>query len=131
MKWVVFEWPKWGSYQCDVPSFCKVWNLMLASSAHLTRTSHHNDQVNIFSTAQAAFNNGLKENGFYNPEQINENGNMHFQPKIVTWGGWEKKMEMSYESSKFISICPRWNNHFWLDWDLFIHETLLSCPMCD
>ena len=55
LKCVVFECPKCTSFQCDVPSFCKVCSLNLASSAHLTRTAHHNNSVDNFIVAQTVF----------------------------------------------------------------------------
>jgi transcription factor Ssl1 len=105
LKCVVFECPKCGSYQCDVPSFCKVCNLMLASSAHLTRTSHHNNPVDIFDVAQNVYFSQAAQtptNG--NHDVLMENGEEHSKLELVTCGGCEKIMEKSFDASKFISI---------------------------
>ena len=129
LKWVVFECPKWGSYQWDVPSFCKVWNLMLASSAHLTRTAQHNNPVENFKSAESLEERLLNLHLEVIPSKEVKNGEPIPAEEIIIWSGCEKKLLK--EDLKYISSCPKCHNMFCLDCDIFIHETLLSCPMWD
>lgn len=77
---------------------------MLASSAHLTRTAHHNNPVDNFEIAQ----------NVYEKYPIFQSTNGHLdQPmgngevaalETIKCSGCEKSMEKSYEASKYISI---------------------------
>lgn len=108
MKCVVYECPRCGALLSDVPSFCKVCNLMLASSAHLTRTAHHNNPVENYDVAQ----NVLYGHKIAAGEYINGNGAPNGETngastELVTCGGCDIQLQKSIEMSKFISICPR------------------------
>ena len=78
---------------------------MMASSAHLTRTSHHNNPVDNFGIAEKEFfTNPKLGGGKAGQDQEMQNGDSQPPKEILRCAGCEKAMEKSYEASKYITV---------------------------
>ncbi|KAN0026533.1 hypothetical protein ACTFIV_007521 [Dictyostelium citrinum] len=106
MKYSGYICPRCGVKSCELPTDCQICNLSLVSSPHLARSYHHLFQVPLFNEV--------------NWKELNKN---------VTCIGCLSSSEKSILSLFF--SCPRCQEIFCLDCDLFIHESLHNCPGCE
>ncbi|ESN96704.1 hypothetical protein HELRODRAFT_185095 [Helobdella robusta] len=95
--------PQCGSKYCDLPVECTVCGLTLASSAHLARSYHHLFPLEAFEEVLAI--NIFKKNRFCHGCQRGLN-----EPNAYR--------------------CKKCTYTFCTDCDIFIHESLHSCPGC-
>lgn len=80
---------------------------MLASSAHLTRTAHHNNPVENFKVVTS-----ILSNEYSNKE--NEESKIKV-PDVIICSGCEKQLDKYSKASKCISVCPRCTSFFCID----------------
>ncbi|KAL6199978.1 hypothetical protein ACLB2K_029760 [Fragaria x ananassa] len=105
--------PRCKARVCELPTECRICGLTLISSPHLARSYHHLfpivpfDEVcmSLFSDQQ----NKLPKACFGCQESLLGPGN---KPGLRV-------------------ACPKCKQHFCLDCDIYIHESLHNCPGCD
>ncbi|XP_072957605.1 general transcription factor IIH subunit 2 [Typha angustifolia] len=104
--------PRCKARVCELPTECQICGLTLVSSPHLARSYHHLfpvapfDEVSIF------------------PSKLNQ--------KIPqTCYGCQQSLVIHGSKSNLHVSCPKCNQHFCLDCDIYIHESLHNCPGCE
>ncbi|XP_078441800.1 general transcription factor II H2 [Wolffia australiana] len=105
--------PRCFARVCELPTECNICGLTLVSSPHLARSYHHLfpvlpfDEVSV-GPPQSAFKKSVKT-CFGCQQDISDFGN---KPSLYV-------------------CCPSCKQHFCLDCDIYIHESLHNCPGCE
>ncbi|RZF36005.1 hypothetical protein LSTR_LSTR005821 [Laodelphax striatellus] len=99
--------PQCRSNYCQLPAECRVCGLTLISAPHLARSYHHLFPVRAFTQLPAA-------------ERHHSSACFACRKSLVT----------SAAADKFVYECEKCHQVFCLDCDLFIHDTLHTCPGC-
>ncbi|CAA6666438.1 unnamed protein product [Spirodela intermedia] len=97
---------------CELPTECNICGLTLVSSPHLARSYHHLFPVLPFNEASVAPLNSYQKS----PRTC-----FSCQQDLLNYGS---------KSSLHVS-CPKCNQYFCLDCDIYIHESLHNCPGCE
>lgn len=117
-----YRCPQCYSKVCSLPSVCPVCGLMLILSTHLARSYHHlvplldYIEITVSETYPSTYCNGclLKfPQGSSNHHQSGNNAD---------------ETVLQATSSRY--RCPKCQNDFCIDCDVFVHETLHNCPGC-
>ncbi|KAI9315170.1 Ssl1-like-domain-containing protein [Dichotomocladium elegans] len=102
--------PRCGSKVCELPSDCDICGLTLVSSPHLARSYHHLFPVENFDEESELYS-GLK--------------NTHCFSCLTVFD----KQEAGAPGTGVFK-CPKCEQEFCPDCDIFIHEVLHNCPGC-
>nr|XP_010933222.1 general transcription factor IIH subunit 2 [Elaeis guineensis] len=105
--------PRCKARVCELPNECRVCGLTLVSSPHLARSYHHLFPVTPFNEVSSMI-----------PSKL---GQMLPQ----TCYGCQQSLVSHGSKSNFHVSCPKCNQHFCLDCDIYIHESLHNCPGCE
>uniref|UniRef100_A0A1B6EUB8 General transcription factor IIH subunit n=1 Tax=Cuerna arida TaxID=1464854 RepID=A0A1B6EUB8_9HEMI len=95
--------PQCRSKYCELPTECRVCGLTLVSAPHLARSYHHLFPVQAFVQLD-----------------LHSTDQRHCYSCRVRFGGNEK----------YVYSCGTCNRVFCLECDMFIHDTLHTCPGC-
>ncbi|KGN50372.1 general transcription factor IIH subunit 2 [Cucumis sativus] len=107
--------PRCKARVCELPTECRICGLTLISSPHLARSYHHLFPIIPFDE--------VSDKVFHDPR--------HQLPKVC-FGCQESLMNPSTGNSPSIRVsCPKCKQHFCLDCDIYIHESLHNCPGCE
>lgn len=110
---------------CDVPTDCPVCGLTIVMSTHLARSYHH-----LFPVANySAISWGDLAEADEEPSQCLGCATTFDQPPEDTSEQQEEGVPVNVASSGRYE-CPRCHNHFCLECDSFVHDTLHLCPGC-
>ncbi|KAL3518354.1 hypothetical protein ACH5RR_020943 [Cinchona calisaya] len=104
--------PRCKSRVCELPTECRICGLTLVSSPHLARSYHHLFPITPFddvSLSVANIPHKLPKSCFGCQQSLLNPGNMP-GPCVA---------------------CPKCKQHFCLDCDIYIHESLHNCPGCE
>ncbi|KAJ4960862.1 hypothetical protein NE237_020772 [Protea cynaroides] len=105
--------PRCKARVCELPTECGICGLTLVSSPHLARSYHHLFPITPFDEVPSSPLN--------NPQ--------HRLPRFC-FGCWQSLLHPGNKSS-FRAACPKCNQHFCIDCDIYIHESLHNCPGCE
>ncbi|PIA45192.1 hypothetical protein AQUCO_01700614v1 [Aquilegia coerulea] len=105
--------PRCKARVCELPTECQICGLTLVSSPHLARSYHHLFPITTF--------NEVASSSFNNPQ--------HKLPK--TCFGCQQTLPLPGKKPSLRVACPKCNQHFCLDCDIYIHESLHNCPGCE
>ncbi|XP_010257340.1 PREDICTED: general transcription factor IIH subunit 2 [Nelumbo nucifera] len=105
--------PRCKARVCELPIECQICGLTLVSSPHLARSYHHLFPITPFVEVSSSLVN--------NPH--------HRLPK--TCFGCRQTFLAPGNKSSFHVACSKCNQHFCLDCDIYIHESLHNCPGCE
>ncbi|KAJ4759735.1 General transcription factor IIH subunit 2 [Rhynchospora pubera] len=97
---------------CELPTECRTCGLTLVSSPHLARSYHHLFPVAPFDE--------VSPHG--RPGQRLPTTCFGCQQSFVGQGGAQPSLRTS---------CPKCNQFFCIDCDIYIHESLHNCPGCE
>jgi len=98
--------PQCQARYCELPVECRGCGLTLVSAPHLARSYHHLFPLTVFHEVA--------------PENV---------PAEESWCNGCGKL-FSGSNDKRVYQCPQCDKMFCVECDLFIHETLHSCPAC-
>ena len=154
-KFIYYKCPNCQTPKCEISSSCKICRVMLVSAVHLSRTTQGSssqteaikpflmmkqylalDDLTRMQVDEGAgssinedaslllqkHNNWKNIQGFLVPREDHEG-------VLIHCNGCEKQLNTQSDSPDNV-VCPRCNKLYCLDCDIFIHETLLSCPTC-
>jgi len=99
--------PQCDSKYCEIPIECKACGLTLVCAPHLARSYHHLFQLNTFDE--------------YAPKNVDE---------TFLQDGHCFSCQCALKSENLIFKCNKCDKLFCMECDLFIHETVHSCPGC-
>ncbi|XP_038979096.1 general transcription factor IIH subunit 2-like isoform X1 [Phoenix dactylifera] len=105
--------PRCKARVCELPTECQICGLTLVSSPHLARSYHHLFPVTPFNEVSSRIPTKWSQKL---PQTC-----YGCQQSLVSHGG---------KSDPHVS-CPKCNQHFCLDCDIYIHESLHNCPGCE
>ncbi|XP_022157930.1 general transcription factor IIH subunit 2 [Momordica charantia] len=107
--------PRCKARVCELPTECRICGLTLISSPHLARSYHHLFPIIPFDEVSDKVLNDPR----------------HRLPKVC-FGCQESLMNSGTGNSQGIRVsCPKCKQHFCLDCDIYIHESLHNCPGCE
>lgn len=107
--------PRCKARVCELPTECRICGLTLISSPHLARSYHHLFPIIPFDE--------VSDKLFHDPR--------HQLPKVC-FGCQENFTNPGTGNSPGIRVsCPKCKQHFCLDCDIYIHESLHNCPGCE
>lgn len=95
--------PQCKSKYCELPVECKACGLTLVSAPHLARSYHHLFPLDISKEVALA----------------------KLPPGVTNCYACQ-----TYFTEALVYLCEKCHQYFCLDCDLFVHETLHSCPGC-
>ncbi|BAS90017.1 Os04g0508900 [Oryza sativa Japonica Group] len=98
---------------CELPTECRTCGLTLVSSPHLARSYHHLFPVQPFDEVSSV-----------HPNRLGQKGGQK------CYGCQQSFINPDSQSSLHVR-CPKCNQHFCLDCDIYIHESLHNCPGCE
>ncbi|KAL5998601.1 General transcription factor IIH subunit 2 [Asimina triloba] len=105
--------PRCKARVCELPTECGICGLTLVSSPHLARSYHHlfpiAPFIEVSSTTASNPYQKLPKNCFSCQQSISNPGS----------------------NSSLRVGCPNCKQHFCLDCDIYIHESLHNCPGCE
>ncbi|KAG2568864.1 general transcription factor IIH subunit 2-like [Panicum virgatum] len=96
---------------CELPTECRTCGLTLVSSPHLARSYHHLFPVAPFDDVSSV------------PNRIQRGAQNCF--------GCQQNLFNPDGQASLHVRCPKCNQHFCLDCDIYIHESLHNCPGCE
>ncbi|KAF6150461.1 hypothetical protein GIB67_030262 [Kingdonia uniflora] len=117
--------PRCKARVCELPTECQICGLTLVSSPHLARSYHHLFPITPFNEVLSAL--------LSNPR--------HTLPRVCF--GCQQTLPIPLPVRKFTALsdagsktslrvaCPKCNQHFCFDCDIYIHESLHNCPGCE
>ncbi|KAI3857840.1 hypothetical protein MKX03_009959 [Papaver bracteatum] len=105
--------PRCKARVCELPTECRICGLTLVSSPHLARSYHHLFPITPFEELSLALLNSSR----------------HKLPK--TCFGCQQSLVPSGNRPGLRVACPKCKQHFCLDCDIYIHESLHNCPGCE
>ncbi|KAK7826374.1 general transcription factor IIH subunit 2 [Quercus suber] len=105
--------PRCKARVCELPTECRICGLTLISSPHLARSYHHLFPIVPFDEVSSSVlndpHNRLPRSCFGCQQSLPNPGN---KPSLRV-------------------ACPKCKQHFCLDCDIYIHESLHNCPGCE
>ncbi|KAK9280014.1 hypothetical protein L1049_013699 [Liquidambar formosana] len=104
--------PRCKARICELPTECPICGLTLVSSPHLARSYHHLFPITPFDEVSLTLNN---------PH--------HMLPR--TCFGCQLSLLNPGNKPSLRVACPKCKQHFCLDCDIYIHESLHNCPGCE
>ena len=119
--------PQCRSKYCELPVECKVCSLTLVSAPHLARSYHHLFPLEAFKEMPVTPSSSLKQQPFsavLNSAPSTTNTSSSDLPSNCF------SCQCSLQTEKAAYRCSRCNASFCTDCDLFIHESLHTCPKC-
>ncbi|KAF6171133.1 hypothetical protein GIB67_012207 [Kingdonia uniflora] len=107
--------PRCKAHVCELPTECQICGLTLVSSPHLARSYHHLFPITPFNEVLSVL--------LSNPR--------HTLPRVCF--GCQQTLPIPLPGSKtsLRVTCPKCNQHFCFDCDIYIHESLHNCPGCE
>ncbi|KAJ6835088.1 putative general transcription factor IIH subunit 2 [Iris pallida] len=105
--------PRCKSRMCELPTECLICGLTLVSSPHLARSYHHLFPVTPFNEISSILPSRMQ------------------QKLLQTCFGCQQSIVNHGSKTSPHVCCPRCNQHFCLDCDIYIHESLHNCPGCE
>ncbi|KAF6139886.1 hypothetical protein GIB67_009733 [Kingdonia uniflora] len=107
--------PRCKAHVCELPTECQICGLTLVSSPHLARSYHHLFPITPFNEVLSAL--------LSNPR--------HTLPRVCF--GCQQTLPIPLPGSKtsLRVTCPKCNQHFCFDCDIYIHESLHNYPSCE
>ncbi|XP_026414747.1 general transcription factor IIH subunit 2-like [Papaver somniferum] len=105
--------PRCKARVCELPTECRICGLTLVSSPHLARSYHHLFPITPFEELSLALLNSSR----------------HKLPK--TCFGCQQSLVPSGNRPGLRVACPKCKQHFCLDCDIYMHESLHNCPGCE
>ncbi|XP_020101074.1 general transcription factor IIH subunit 2 [Ananas comosus] len=105
--------PRCKARVCELPAECKICGLTLVSSPHLARSYHHLFPVTPFDEVSSMFSSKLN------------------QKAPQTCYSCQESLAGHGNKSNLHVTCPKCNQHFCLNCDIYIHESLHNCPGCE
>ncbi|PKU85740.1 general transcription factor IIH subunit 2 [Dendrobium catenatum] len=105
--------PRCKARVCELPLECRICGLTLVSSPHLARSYHHLFPVTPFNDVSHTLPIRLQQKF---PQNC-----FGCQQSLISHGS---------KSNPHVS-CPKCSQHFCLDCDIYIHESLHNCPGCE
>ncbi|KDN48854.1 putative SSL1-TFIIH subunit, factor B [Tilletiaria anomala UBC 951] len=119
-----------GAKLCDVPTDCPVCGLTAVMSTHLARSYHHLFPVSGYKAIRWADVDADSPPACFScnvsfPERSKDDADVdgHLQ------GQAQGSSADGYAASSRYR-CPKCNNHFCIECDTFVHDTLHVCPGC-
>ncbi|PKA59249.1 Phosphoenolpyruvate carboxylase kinase 1 [Apostasia shenzhenica] len=105
--------PRCKARVCDLPMECQICGLTLISSPHLARSYHHLFPVAPF-------------------DELSHTLPFRLQQKLpqTCFGCRQSLISHGTKTSPHV-CCPKCRQHFCLDCDIYIHESLHNCPGCE
>eukprot|EP01041_Mallomonas_annulata_P002555 gene2555-4988_t len=145
-----FICPRCTTRTSAIPTVCCVCSLQLNSSSHIARSHHHLFPVPNFNEVEAQvqlnINNTRKNindnnNNIENTKKINSTNQNNNRTANQILEGENKDDGSStsnicngcmeaFSADSIRMQCPRCNDIFCVDCDLFIHDSLHNCPGC-
>lgn len=105
--------PRCKARVCELPTECQICGLTLVSSPHLARSYHHLFPITTFNEVSST-NLGSR------------------QPKLPkACFGCQQVLPLPGKKPSLRVECPKCDQHFCLDCDIYIHESLHNCPGCE
>ncbi|KAF8369574.1 hypothetical protein HHK36_032400 [Tetracentron sinense] len=105
--------PRCKARVCELPTECRICGLTLVSSPHLARSYHHLFPITPFNEVS--------------PSLLN---NPHHKLPRTCFGCQQPLLYPGNKPSPQVT-CPKCKQHFCLDCDIYIHESLHNCPGCE
>ncbi|OVA09893.1 von Willebrand factor [Macleaya cordata] len=105
--------PRCKARVCELPTECRICGLTLVSSPHLARSYHHLFPITPFEEVS--------------PTLLNNS----YHKLTKTCFGCQQSLLHSGNRPTLRVACPKCNQHFCLDCDIYIHESLHNCPGCE
>eukprot|EP00261_Vitis_vinifera_P034858 XP_019076101.1 PREDICTED: general transcription factor IIH subunit 2 isoform X1 [Vitis vinifera] len=105
--------PRCKARVCELPTECRICGLTLVSSPHLARSYHHLFPIPPFDEVSLSLLN--------NPHQRSSRACFGCQESLLIPGN----------KPTLCVACPKCKQHFCLDCDIYIHESLHNCPGCE
>ncbi|XP_074581481.1 general transcription factor IIH subunit 2 [Curcuma longa] len=105
--------PRCKARVCELPTECRICGLTLVSSPHLARSYHHLFPVTPFNEVSSAV-----------PFKVSQ------KFAQTCYGCQQSFVSHGSKSTPHVS-CPKCNQAFCLDCDIYIHESLHNCPGCE
>ncbi|KAI5322252.1 PREDICTED: general mRNAion factor [Prunus dulcis] len=105
--------PRCKARVCDLPTECRICGLTLISSPHLARSYHHLFPIVPFDEVS--------------PSLLIDQQNKF--PRAC-FGCQQSLLNPGNKPSLRVA-CPKCKQHFCLDCDIYIHESLHNCPGCE
>lgn len=106
--------PRCKARVCELPTECRICGLTLVSSPHLARSFHHLFPITPFDDVS--------------PSTLSKNPH-HKLPKNCF--GCQQSLRDPGNKPCPCVVCPKCEQHFCLDCDIYIHENLHNCPGCE
>ncbi|KAL5731643.1 General transcription factor IIH subunit 2 [Ranunculus cassubicifolius] len=105
--------PRCKDRVCELPTECQICGLTLVSSPHLARSYHHLFPITPFDEVSAtSMSNSTRS-----------------LPQACF--GCQQTLPLLGKKPNLRVACPKCNQHFCLDCDIYIHESLHNCPGCE
>ncbi|KAL5712386.1 General transcription factor IIH subunit 2 [Ranunculus cassubicifolius] len=105
--------PRCKARVCELPTECQICGLTLVSSPHLARSYHHLFPITPFDEVSAtSMSNSTRS-----------------LPQACF--GCQQTLPLLGKKPNLRVACPKCNQHFCLDCDIYIHESLHNCPGCE
>ncbi|XP_062172988.1 general transcription factor IIH subunit 2 [Alnus glutinosa] len=105
--------PRCKARVCELPTECRICGLTLISSPHLARSYHHLFPIVPFDEVS--------------PSLLND---PHNRLPRSCFGCQQSLLNPGNKPSLRVA-CPKCKQHFCLDCDIYIHESLHNCPGCE
>ncbi|KAL5712311.1 General transcription factor IIH subunit 2 [Ranunculus cassubicifolius] len=105
--------PRCKARVCELPTECQICGLTLVSSPHLARSYHHLFPITPFDEVSAT----------------SMSNSMRSLPQACF--GCQQTLPVLGKKPNLRVACPKCNQHFCLDCDIYIHESLHNCPGCE
>ncbi|XP_058082146.1 general transcription factor IIH subunit 2 [Magnolia sinica] len=106
--------PRCKARVCELPTECRICGLTLVSSPHLARSYHHLFPISPFIEV---------------PSTLPSNNSYQRLPKNCF--GCQLSLPNPGSNPVLRVACPKCKQHFCLDCDIYIHESLHNCPGCE
>ncbi|CAL9154581.1 unnamed protein product [Musa hybrid cultivar] len=105
--------PRCKARVCELPAECRICGLTLVSSPHLARSYHHLFPVTPFNEVSSVV-----------PFKLSQ------KLAQTCYGCQQSLLSHGSKPAPHVS-CPKCNQRFCLDCDIYIHESLHNCPGCE
>lgn len=105
--------PRCKARVCELPTECCICGLTLVSSPHLARSYHHLFPITPFIDVSPSLPN-----------------NLHHKVPKSCFGCQQSLLSPGNLPGPCVA-CPKCKQHFCLDCDIYIHESLHNCPGCE
>ncbi|OAY51661.1 general transcription factor IIH subunit 2 [Manihot esculenta] len=104
--------PRCKARVCELPTECRICGLTLVSSPHLARSYHHLFPITPF-------------------DEVSPRQNTPLQRPPKTCFGCQQSLLNPGNKLGLSVACPKCNQYFCVDCDIYIHESLHNCPGCE